>query len=77
MWRILAQVCKKGRKKDLLCPHSNNSVLCITFQVVVAQNEARILKNYNELIQEGRESFKKEVQSLMPEAKIGKKGEIF
>ncbi|XP_030841188.1 MICOS complex subunit MIC60 [Strongylocentrotus purpuratus] len=45
-----------------------------TAEVVVAQNEARILKNYHELIQEGRESFKKEVQSLMPEAKIGKKG---
>lgn len=44
---------------------------------MVAQNEARILKNYHELIQEGRESFKKEVQSLMPEAKIGKKGKIF
>ncbi|XP_041476698.1 MICOS complex subunit MIC60-like [Lytechinus variegatus] len=45
-----------------------------TAEVAIAQNEARILKNYNELIQKGREDFKKEVQSLMPEAKIGKKG---
>ncbi|XP_054765713.2 MICOS complex subunit Mic60-like [Lytechinus pictus] len=45
-----------------------------TAEVAIAQNEARILKNYNELIQKGREDFKKEVQSLMPDAKIGKKG---
>ena len=44
--------------------------------MIKAQHEARILQNYHELIEKSREEFKKEMQSLMPEAKIGKKGRI-
>ncbi|XP_071491565.1 MICOS complex subunit MIC60-like [Diadema antillarum] len=45
-----------------------------TAEVVKAQSEALILKKFHELIEKGREDFKKELQSLMPEVQIGQKG---
>ncbi|XP_022091636.1 MICOS complex subunit Mic60-like [Acanthaster planci] len=43
-------------------------------EVVKAQAESNILKEYHDLIQEGREQFSKELKSLMPEVKLGEKG---
>ncbi|XP_038070737.1 MICOS complex subunit MIC60-like [Patiria miniata] len=45
-----------------------------TAEVVTAQTESNILKEYHDLIQEGKEQFTKELRSLMPEVKLGEKG---
>ncbi|XP_071792906.1 MICOS complex subunit Mic60-like isoform X2 [Asterias amurensis] len=44
-----------------------------TAEVVKAQSESNILKEFHELIQESKEQFTKELESLMPEVKLGEK----
>ena len=43
-------------------------------KVVKAQTEAKILKEYHSLIEEGKDKFKKELESIVPEVKLGRKG---
>ena len=43
--------------------------------MVKAQSESNILKEFHELIQESKEQFTKELESLMPEVKLGEKGD--
>ncbi|XP_072027149.1 MICOS complex subunit Mic60-like [Amphiura filiformis] len=45
-----------------------------TSEVVKAQIEARILKEYHTLIEEGKEKFKKELESIVPDVKLGRRG---
>ena len=54
--------------------HPLVSDFVLLLKVVKAQAESNILKEYHDLIQEGKEQFSKELRSLMPEVKLGEKG---
>ena len=44
-------------------------------QVSKAESEARIMTKYKDLIEQGKQQFQKELESIVPEVKMGiKKG---
>ncbi|XP_041368308.1 MICOS complex subunit Mic60-like isoform X2 [Gigantopelta aegis] len=52
----------------------NNELGNIGAQVSKAESEAKMMSHYKDLVAKGRKQFQKELESIMPEVKLGKKG---
>ena len=65
-------------KAMLGCQKFQDLYVILTFQVSKAESEARIMTKYKDLIEQGRQQFQKELESIVPEVKMGiKKGKGF
>ena len=52
-----------------LLPHMNN----FTLQNDRANSESRLMEDYRDLVKKGREQFRKELESIKPEVRIGRR----
>ena len=41
------------------------------FQLSKAESEARVMQEYRDLVKKGRDQFKKELESITPDIKLG------
>ena len=75
-WLKRSEILYEYLKKLLFLSVVIDTIYTFLFwiQVVKAQTEARILVEYHQLIEEGKEKFKKELESVVPEVKLGRKG---
>ncbi|KAK6185608.1 hypothetical protein SNE40_007805 [Patella caerulea] len=51
----------------------NNDINTVLSQVKKEESEARVMTKYKDLVDKGRQQFKKELESIMPDVKIGDK----
>jgi len=55
----------------------NSSLSAAAAELSKAQSEAKVMAEYRDLVKKGREQFKKELESIMPDVKLGeKKGKL-
>ncbi|ESO86545.1 hypothetical protein LOTGIDRAFT_128909, partial [Lottia gigantea] len=65
------QILKTSQEKWNKLTHEIDD---ITAQVEKAASESRVVSKYKDLVEKGRKQFQKELESIMPDVKLGEKG---